>query len=68
MLEVINGSTGRNHATEVKMEKFVLSRAFDSGFSLPLVVKDLRTALDLAHATGTPMSRRTSRAGRGPSS
>jgi 3-hydroxyisobutyrate dehydrogenase len=55
MLQVLNGSTGRNHATEVKMEKFVLSRAFDSGFSLRLMVKDLRTALDLAHETGTPV-------------
>ena len=55
MLQVLNGSTGRNHATEVKLEKFVLSRAFDSGFSLQLMVKDLRTALDLAHETGTPV-------------
>lgn len=55
MLQVLNGSTGRNHATEVKMERFVLSRAFDSGFSLRLMVKDLRTALDLAHETGTPV-------------
>ena len=29
-------------------------RAFNSGFSLGLMVKDLRTALDVAHATGTP--------------
>lgn len=55
MLAVLNGSTGRNHATEVKMERFVLSRSFDSGFALRLMVKDLRTALDLAHDTGTPV-------------
>jgi 3-hydroxyisobutyrate dehydrogenase len=55
MLKVLNGSTGRNHATQVKMERFVLSGAFDSGFSLRLMVKDLRTALDLAHETGTPV-------------
>lgn len=54
MLDVLNGSTGRNHATEVKMSRFVLSRAFDSGFGMRLMVKDLRTALDLAHDTGTP--------------
>lgn len=54
MLDVLNGSTGRNHATEVKMARFVLSRAFDSGFGMRLMVKDLRTALDLAHDTGTP--------------
>jgi 3-hydroxyisobutyrate dehydrogenase len=55
MLDVLNSSTGRNHATEVKMERFVLSRAFDSGFALRLMVKDLRTALELAHETGTPV-------------
>lgn len=55
MLDVLNRSTGRNHATEIKMERFVLSGAFDSGFSLRLMVKDLRTALELAHDTGTPV-------------
>jgi 3-hydroxyisobutyrate dehydrogenase len=55
MLDVLNRSTGRNHATEVKMERFVLSGAFDSGFSLRLMVKDLRTALELAHETNTPV-------------
>lgn len=55
MLDVLNSSTGRNHATEVKMARFVLSRAFDSGFSLRLMVKDLRTALELAHETSTPV-------------
>jgi 3-hydroxyisobutyrate dehydrogenase len=54
MLDVLNGSTGGNHATKVKMSRYVLSRAFDSGFALDLMVKDLRTALDLAHDTRTP--------------
>ncbi|WP_290368359.1 NAD(P)-dependent oxidoreductase [Microbacterium oxydans] len=47
MLDVLNTSTGRNHATEVKMAKFVLSRSFDAGFALDLMVKDLRTAAEL---------------------
>lgn len=55
MLGVLNSSTGRNHATEVKMERFVLSRAFDSGFALRLMLKDLGTALDVAHETRTPV-------------
>jgi 3-hydroxyisobutyrate dehydrogenase len=55
MLDVLNASTGGNHATRVKMARFVLSRAFDSGFSLQLMVKDLRTALDLAADTATPV-------------
>lgn len=54
MLDVLNASTGGNHATRVKMTRFVLSRAFDSGFSLQLMVKDLRTALELASDTATP--------------
>lgn len=55
MVEVLNGSTGRNHATEVKMARYILSRSFDSGFALRLMVKDLRTALELAHDTATPV-------------
>jgi len=31
-----------------------LSRAFDSGFSLDLMVKDLNTALEVARSTGSP--------------
>lgn len=54
MLDVLNASTGRNHATEHKLAQFVLSRRFDAGFSLALMVKDLGTALDLANDTGTP--------------
>lgn len=54
MLGVLNSSTGRNHATEVKMERFVFSGAFDSGFALRLMLKDLGTALDVARGTGTP--------------
>jgi 3-hydroxyisobutyrate dehydrogenase len=55
MLGVLNSSTGRNHATEVKMERFVLSRAFDSGFAMHLMVKDIGTALDVARDTRTPV-------------
>jgi 3-hydroxyisobutyrate dehydrogenase len=54
MLDVINASTGRNQATQVKFEPYVLSGTFDSGFALSLMVKDLRTALQIADDTGTP--------------
>ncbi|MFG2727819.1 NAD(P)-dependent oxidoreductase [Streptomyces canus] len=50
MLEVINRSTGRNHATEVKIGPEVLDGRFGVGFSLPLTVKDITTALDLSHS------------------
>lgn len=54
MIDVLNASTGRNNSTENKFNQFVLSRAFNSGFSLDLMVKDLGTALDLARETHVP--------------
>jgi 3-hydroxyisobutyrate dehydrogenase len=54
MLEILNHSTGRNTATEQKYPAFVLPRTFDSGFALGLMAKDLRIALGLAEAVGTP--------------
>jgi 3-hydroxyisobutyrate dehydrogenase len=54
MLEVLNASTGRNNSTEAKFGPYVLSGTYDSGFALDLMVKDLRTALRIAHATDTP--------------
>lgn len=56
MLDVFNHSTGSNHATQVKIGRFVLSRAFDSGFALDLMVKDLRTASELVVETGSDPS------------
>jgi 3-hydroxyisobutyrate dehydrogenase len=53
MIDVINASTGRNNSTENKFKRFILSRRFDSGFSLDLMVKDLTTAVKLARETGT---------------
>ena len=55
MLEVLNRSTGRNHATETKVEQFVLSESFDSGFLLQLMLKDLAIAVDLASEMGVPI-------------
>lgn len=54
-LEVINASTGKNNSTEVKFEQFVMSRTFGSGFSIGLMAKDLRTALELAEQVDAPM-------------
>lgn len=53
-LDVLNRATGRNQATEVKFGRYILSRDFDSGFAMRLMVKDLRMALDLAHESGVP--------------
>ena len=49
-LEVINRSTGRNNTTEVKLERFVLSEQFDSGFALALMAKDVAIANSLMQA------------------
>jgi 3-hydroxyisobutyrate dehydrogenase len=58
MLQILNTSTGRNHATENKIAQFVLSESYDSGFRLRLMLKDLVTAVDLAHEVGaaTPIT------------
>jgi 3-hydroxyisobutyrate dehydrogenase len=58
MLDVLNRSTGRNHATETKIARFVLSERFDSGFALRLMVKDVAIAAGLAAGTGvaTPIA------------
>ncbi|PRY08940.1 NAD(P)-dependent oxidoreductase [Kineococcus rhizosphaerae] len=50
MLDVINTSTGRNQSTEVKIGQQVLSGDWNIGFSLPLTVKDVGTALELAQS------------------
>lgn len=44
LLALINVSTGMNHATQTKVERFVLSEQFDSGFRAGLMLKDLRLA------------------------
>jgi 3-hydroxyisobutyrate dehydrogenase len=48
MVDVLNASTGVNNSTQKKLKPFVLSRRFDSGFALDLMVKDLGIALGLA--------------------
>lgn len=51
-VEVINKSTGRNNTTEVKLERFVISDAFNSGFALQLLAKDVHIAQELIEAAG----------------
>ncbi len=43
--KVFNASTGRNNTTENKVENFMLNDAFNSGFSLALMRKDIQIAL-----------------------
>ncbi|WP_372617794.1 NAD(P)-dependent oxidoreductase [Falsiroseomonas sp.] len=52
LLPVVNAASGRSAATEVNLPRWVLSGAFDSGFTAGLMRKDVRLALDLARAVG----------------
>jgi 3-hydroxyisobutyrate dehydrogenase len=54
MLDVFNASSGRSGSTENKWPNFVLPGAFDSGFALQLMLKDMRIATRLARECGLP--------------
>jgi 3-hydroxyisobutyrate dehydrogenase len=54
MLEIINGASGRSGSTENKWPNYVLTEKYDAGFSVRLMVKDIRLALGIEHATGVP--------------
>jgi 3-hydroxyisobutyrate dehydrogenase len=54
MVDVLNAATGMNNSTQKKFKQFVLSRSFDAGFTLELLLKDLSTALGVARGTATP--------------
>lgn len=47
-VQVINESSGRSFSSEWKYPRFVLPGTFDSGFSLALMAKDVKTAVNLA--------------------
>jgi 3-hydroxyisobutyrate dehydrogenase len=53
MVDILNASSGMNNSTQKKFKQFVLSRKFDAGFSLDLMVKDISIALDMAGETAT---------------
>lgn len=54
MLNVINGSSGRSGSTENKWPNFILPGNYDSGFTLGLMLKDMRIATELARKVGAP--------------
>ena len=57
-VNVINGATGRNNTTEVKMRSFIIPRRYVSGFALALMAKDVGIASDLITRNGfdTPIT------------
>jgi 3-hydroxyisobutyrate dehydrogenase len=53
IIAVLNASTGKNNSTENKMMQFVVSKQFNSGFSLRLMRKDVTIAIDLSKRLGS---------------
>jgi 3-hydroxyisobutyrate dehydrogenase len=52
MNQILNASSGRNNTTESKVERYMLNRAFNSGFALALMRKDVGMARELAGELG----------------
>lgn len=50
MTDVLNASSGRSNTTENKVKQFMLSGTYGSGFSLKLMAKDVRIAMNLIEA------------------
>ncbi len=54
-LAVINSGTGRSWSSEYKFPTFVLNHAFNSGFSVALMRKDVDIAVDLGQEHAVPL-------------
>jgi len=55
MLDVLNASSGRSFATQVKIPRCVLSREFPMQFPVELLLKDIKLCLDESVRAGVPM-------------
>jgi 3-hydroxyisobutyrate dehydrogenase len=55
MLNVINSSTGKSFSSDFKFPNQVLTRKFEVGFTLDLMVKDLKIAMNMAEEEKVPM-------------
>lgn len=56
LLEGINAGSGRSGVSEINFPKWILNEAFDSGFTMGLMRKDVGLALDLATGSGVALS------------
>ena len=54
MVDILRVSTGTNNSVEKKFRQYVLSRRFDSGFPLHMMLKDIENALELAGEKNVP--------------
>jgi 3-hydroxyisobutyrate dehydrogenase len=53
VVDIINTSSGMNNTTKNKCKQYMLSGAYNAGFSTGLMAKDVRTALEIAEAMHT---------------
>src|SRR5690606_8389670 len=58
ILEGVNAGSGRSGVTEVNCPTWILNGAFNSGFTMKLMRKDLRLAAEMIEKSGaaTPLS------------
>lgn len=63
LLEGLNGGSGRSGVTQVNFPTWILNGAFDSGFTMKLMRKDVRLAAQLVDELGLdlPMTAETAR-------
>ena len=53
VVDIINTSSGMNNTTKNKCRQYMISGAYNAGFSAGLMAKDVRTALEIAEAMQT---------------
>jgi 3-hydroxyisobutyrate dehydrogenase len=53
VVDIINTSSGMNNTTKNKCKQYMISGAYNAGFSTGLMAKDVRTALEIAEAMQT---------------
>jgi 3-hydroxyisobutyrate dehydrogenase len=56
LLEGVNAGSGRSGVSEVNFPRWILNEAFDSGFTMGLMRKDVRLAQKLAEESGVALS------------
>ncbi len=54
MMEAINGSSGRSWTTMLKWPRYIIPRDFTSGFTMALLLKDVKIATELATQLDVP--------------
>ncbi len=56
LLEGVNAGSGRSGVSEVNFPKWILNGAFDSGFTMGLMRKDVNLGVDLAKEAGVSLN------------